>query len=367
MANSTIKTILACAATALLAACGSGNSWTVNGTIEGADNQPLILEASSNGFWYPLDTVMLKGSGNFKFTREASGYPDIYRLRLADRTLYFPIDSIETVTVKANADAFDTDYSLIGSPTAEILMQVDRKVLDYTSRLGQNAVNDSLFKRDLGTQLLDDPAGIVAYYIINKKIGGKSIFNPANKHDLRIIGAVANAYSEQRPNDPRTAYLTNLYTSNRSNGMAPGAISSDTIMAHAIGVFDINLYDEKGKLHSFADLCSQGKPVVLNFTAYGAEQSPAINLALNKAYERYHGQGLEIYQVSIDNDEYIWQQSARNLPWITVYNSVADGQDNLVNYNVISLPTTYIIGRDGEIKERVDDINNLSADLARFM
>lgn len=367
MTNNSIKTLLAAAASALLVACGSGNTWTVDGTIEGADNQPLILEASSNGFWYPLDTVILKGSGNFKFTREAAGYPDIYRLRLADRTLYFPIDSIETVTVNARADAFDTDYTLGGTPAAESLMQVDRRLLDVTSRLGSGAISDSLLKRDLGSQLLGDPSGIVAYYIINKKIGGQALFDPANKRDLRIIGAVANAFNEQRPTDPRTAYLTRLYTSSRNRFAPSSSAPADTIMANAVGVFDISLYDDKGQLHSLADLCSQGKPVVLNFTVYNSEDSPAVNLALNKAYEKYHSQGLEIFQVSIDADEYQWQQSARNLPWITVYNSAADGEQNLLRYNVVSLPTTFIIGHDGDIKERVTDMNSLNAALAKYL
>ena len=368
MISNTIKLLLTAAAAAMLASCTQSNTWTVDGTIDGADNQALVLEASHNGHWYPLDTVVLKGAGNFKFTREAAGYPDIYCLRLADRTLYFPIDSIETVTVNASASAFDTDYTLAGSQAAESLMAVDRKLIDVANRLGAAAVTDSLLKRDLGTQLLSDPSGIVAYYIINKKIAGRSIFDPNNKLDLRIIGAVANAFSEKRPLDPRTAYLANLYTSNRSR-LAPPVSSAavDTIQANAIGVLDISLYDEKGKLHSLADVCSKGNPVVLNFTVYGAEGSPAVNLALNKAYEKYHSQGLEIFQVWVDADEYLWKQSACNLPWITVYNSTADGTTNLLRYNVTSVPATFIIGRDGDIKERVDDISRLSSDLAPYI
>ena len=43
MTTNPIKLLLATAATALLVSCGHGDSWTVDGTIEGADNQPLIL------------------------------------------------------------------------------------------------------------------------------------------------------------------------------------------------------------------------------------------------------------------------------------------------------------------------------------
>lgn len=366
----TTKILMGAAAAALLAGCGHGDSWTVDGTIEGAgENRELILEASSNGRWYPLDTVVLGRSGNFSFTQKAAGYPDIYRLRLDGRSLYFPIDSVETVTVVAKADAFDTGYTITGSADAERLMAVDRKLLEAASRLGADgAVNDSLLKRELAGDLLADPAGIVAYYIINKQLGGVNLFNPADKRDLRVIGAVANAFSERRPDDPRTAYLANLYTGSyaRLVPRTPSA-SPDTITAETLGVLDISLYDDNGRLQSLSELAAGGHPVILNFTVYGAEASPAINVALNKVYEKYHPQGLEIYQVAVDDDEYQWRQSARNLPWITVYNSTHDGPGYLMRYNVTSLPATFIIGRDGEIKKRVDDLSTLATDITPYI
>lgn len=366
MNRKSFKIFIAATAAVVLAACGERNSWTVDGRIEGADNKTLILEASSNGRWYPLDTVTLTGGGNFKFTHEAAGYPDIYRLRLNDRSLYFPIDSIETVTVVARADAFDTDYTLSGSTHAVQLMTVEQKLQDAASHLGAATATDSILKRELAGELLNDPSGIVAYYIINKKIGGRSLFDPANKGDLRIIGAVANAFHERRPGDPRTAYLTQLFTSNHANNRpAVSSAATDTIMAAAIGVLDIQLYDDKGTLHSLAEECSKGHPVILNFTSYTAEASPAVNLALNKVYEQYASRGLQIFQVAFDADEYAWKQSARNLPWITVYNSAHDGTEALMKYNVGSLPATFVIGADGEIKSRVDNLAELNAAVAR--
>lgn len=349
------------AAVLVLAACSDSNSWRVEGTVEGAEaDTPLILEASASGRWYPLDTVSLKSSGRFSFVREAAGYPDIYRLRIADRSIYFPIDSIETVTVTARADAFDSDYTLAGSQSAESLMAVDRMMIDAAARLGiESAASDSAFKRTLANTLLADPSGIVAYYIINKRIGGQPLFNPSNKLDLRIIGAVANAYSEKRPADPRTAYLTRLYKENYATTSAPVTYaSSDTITAAEVGLLDISLYDENGSLRSLADVASKGKPVILNFTVYSAETSPAVNIALNKIYERYRDRGLEIFQVGFDDDEYTWRQSARNLPWITVFNSPADGARLLMRYNVGALPATFLIDADGSISRRVTDLDS---------
>lgn len=351
---------------ALVQSCTkSSNEWSIDGRIDGADGQVMLLEASDNGRWYPIDSVELGKSGSFSFSHPASGYPDIYRLRLGAKTLYFPIDSIETVTVVTNANAFDTEYTLAGTPAAEMLMQVDRRVMDVVARRGAGAVStDSMLKRELGGMLLGDPSGIVSYYIINKKIGGNSIFNPSNKSDLRVIGAVANAYNQYRPNDPRTTYLRNLYLSNRP--VQPGA-PKDTIVANEVPIFEINLMDDKGETHSLEKLAKSGKVIVLNFTAYTAEGSPVFNVELNKVYEQYRDRGMAIYQVSVDDDEFQWRQAARNLPWVTVLNTKTDGQRNLLNYNVSEIPTTFIINRNGELVERVDDITTLSSVVAKYI
>ena len=211
--------------------------------------------------------------------------------------------------------------------------------------------------------LLADPAGIVTYYIISKKVDGKPLFNPAVKEDLRLIGAVANAFSEKRPSDPRTGYLKRLYLDNRPSS----STSSNQLVASEVKAFEINLFDNAGKAHSLLELTESGKVVLLNFTAYTAEDSPAFNVALNKVYEKYHQQGLEIYQVSVDNDEYTWKQTAKNLPWITVLNNIADGGEVLNKYNVVSIPTIFLFNRNGELVSRVTDINTLDSEIARLL
>lgn len=354
------KYIAAAACAALLAACHGGNEWTVSGKIEGAGEQVMVLEASSNGRWYALDSVKLPASGSFSISHEAMGYPDIYRLRLADKSLYFPIDSIESVNVVAKADAFDRDYTLSGSPSAERMMNVDRKVMEAASALGVTKLQaDTSLKRELGRMVLGDPAGIVSYYILNKKVGGVPLYDPTDNFDIRIIGAVANAYSQLRPGDPRTEWLKTLFLSNRPITSA----STDTITANEVNLIDITLYDNAGTEHTLSKVAAANRVVLLNFTVYGAQESPAYNAELKRIYDRYHPQGLEIYQVGVDDNEYQWRRAARNLPWITVYNSPSL-LDNLLRYNVNVLPATFIIV-DGEIAERVEQPSATAAAVAK--
>ncbi|MCM1163887.1 MAG: AhpC/TSA family protein [Muribaculaceae bacterium] len=355
-----MKQIFTAAAAALCALCISCSSdsdkWGVKGTISGlSETDAIILEGNNQGYWYFIDSIKADKDGRFAYSHAPLGYPDIYRLRVADKSIYFPIDSIETVTVNASMPDITTSYTLSGTPQAENLARVDSMIAASAAQLGsQSVATDMTLKRQLGQMLLADPAGIVTYYIISKSIDGRPLFNPADRMDNRYIGAVANAFNERRPNDPRTNYLKNLFISNRKSS----STSEKTLQANLVGAFNIELYDNKGVKHSLLDLSKQGKVALLSFTAYGAEWSPAFNVELNKLYQKYKDSGFEIYQVSLDDNEYAWKEAAKNLPWITVLNDISN-RKALNDYNVTVLPTTFVINRNGEIVERVLSVEDL--------
>lgn len=363
MKNFTSKFLGTIAVTLSITACSS-NEWTVKGDIEDGEGHLLTLEASSNGGWYMLDSLTLK-SDKFDFSQPASGYPDIYRLAIDGKYIYFPIDSIETVSLKTSLDKFGSEYTLEGNDATAMIMEVEKRVAQVVNTKGEYAVaiDDSL-KRDLAKMIIANPSGIVAYYIINKKIGKTPIFNASVKSDLRIIGAVANAYTENRPNDPRTEYLKNLYLANKA--MYTNYAKNDTVVVEQTHIFDINLNNPNGKKVSLANEATKGKVILLNFTSMTADESPAFNIELAKIYNEYKDRGFEIYQVSVDEDEYAWQKAAKNLPWISVYAGV-DNPKCLIEYNVNFIPALYVINRNGEISERITDITKIKSTISKYL
>lgn len=348
----------------VLASC-SETEWHVKGSVEGGEGRALLLEASHNGNWYVMDSVFLDSGGAFDFAQPPVGFPDIYRLRLGDSSIYFPIDSLETVEVKTTAAGFASDYELTGSLSAETLCDIDRKISSVVRSGGADAaVSDSLLKRELSGMLLGDASGIVAYYIINKRVGGKPLFNPADKGDLRIIGAVANAFVQNRPHDPRTRYLSSLYLSSRK-AVSPHV--ADTLLVAEAPLVDFMLKDENGSPRSLSEIASHGNVVVLNFTIYEADQSPEYNRLLAAIYDTYHGEGVDIVQVAIDDDQFEWVKSAKNLPWITLYAPEHERARILMGYNVGNLPMAFVIDRKGDLVERVTDISLLRGAIARHL
>ena len=221
------------------------------------------------------------------------------------------------------------------------------------------------WKDQLARQIAADPGSIVAYYTINKYIDGKPLFDPMNDNDLRFIGAVANAFDSFRADDPRTEYLKSVFLDGQRRRRAMSA-PSDTLYADVASLIDIKLQDYTGKDYSLSTVAADNRVVVLNFTAYAAEFSPQLNKLLNDIYQNYHNRGLAIYQVSLDTDNVLWREAAKNLPWITVYDPMSINSQHVGAYNVMGIPTSFII-RGGDIVERVEDATLLKAAVARYM
>lgn len=358
------KILLMMAAVVMLTAC-NGNKFSVEGTIEGAnDSTTLILEQSSNGEWFIIDSIAVGKDGKYSVSAPAPEVPSIYQLRLGGQGICFPIDSLDHLTINAKLPNFATDYTVSGSDHAVQIMKLDKEALQFANGKG---TDDELkaWKDKLSRQIVADPSGIVAYYSINKYINGKPLFDPLDDNDLRIIGAVANAFNSFRPDDPRTDYLVNVLLDGQRRRRSMSA-PTDTLYADVASIIDIKLQDYHGKDYSLSKVAAENRVVLLDFTAYTAEFSPQINKLLNDIYQSYHNRGLEIYQVSLDQDNVAWRQSAENLPWITVFDPMSVNSKNVGTYNVTSIPTTFII-KGGDIVERIEDATNLKAAVAKYM
>ena len=347
--------IMAGAAVALAACSHSGSGWKVQGTIENApEGAKLAVEAFNGARWYSLDSVEVASDGSFSYAAvEPAHVADVYRLSLGGKSIYFPVDSVDEVTIAANASSFGSEYTLSGSPLAEQMYDVDRILSQPV---------DSLAKAALNRIILDDSVGVVAYYVINKNVNGRPLYDPAVRSDLGMIGAIANKFAQRRPDDPRTKYLAQRFLQARkANGMSAPAQYKVT----EVNLLDISLFDKRGKQQSLQAIAEASPVVILSFSAYGLEGSPAYNVELNRLYEQYRGRGLAIYQVGFDESESEWLQAAENLPWVTVYNTPATGDKYLAAYNVGALPMTFIIDH-GAIADRVADPTQLAKTLAKY-
>ena len=339
--------------------------WSLSGKVKDAAEQKLALESYNNGKWYVVDSIAIDKDDAFEYIAETpASYPDVMRITLGEHSIYFPIDSLDKLVIETSAKEFGSRHSISGSIHASTLQQLD-SILNASMATSSvdSIIADKELKKQLFTTAYKDPSVVSLYYLINKSIDGKQLFNLNNSADRRIYGAVAQRFITEHPDDPRTAYLKSNYEKALAN--ASGVITEITIPETSL--IDIERYDAKGVKQTLSEIASKGKVVLLSFTSYNLESSPAYNVILNNIWDKYHAAELEIYQIAFDADETMWRMRAENLPWTTVWNATTDGTDILLSYNVQALPMTYIINRKGELATRIVDPNTLETELKKFL
>jgi len=362
--------LLVCAlAPAVFSSCsGDDTAWRLSGKIDGLDaGTTLTIEAlGATGHWYVVDSVRTSADGEFSYTAAAPApYPEIMRFTLAGAgSIYFPVDSVEHITIDAAAGDFAVNHRIGGSESALRINEVD-SIIRVAST--DDEVERMNLKRQLADFITADSTAIISYYIINKSVDDKPVFNPADPFDNRIYGAAAQVFANYRPDDARGKMLQRIYFEGRRALGKNGDPQVQTIELSEQGLIDIVRYDNRGERHSLAEVAAKGKPLVLSFTSYDLDSSPAYNLILSELYAKYRDRGLEIYQVAFNADELQWKQVAKNLPWITVWNSPTDGSQVVTSYNINMLPLTYIIDSHGDIVERIENPDELASAIGRHI
>ena len=175
------------------------------------------------------------------------------------------------------------------------------------------------------------------------------------------------------PEAMRTSHLHNVALkgmaktspSRNNNQVSEEAIQQFESMIVETGLIEINLPDCKGQMQKLSD--QKGKVVLLDFTAFKSDYSPNYNLMLRELYNKYADQGFNIYQVSVDNDESFWLNTAINLPWTCVRDESSIYSTYLKSYNVQQLPSVFLIDRDGNIVDRPENTNELDGKIAKLL
>ena len=131
------------------------------------------------------------------------------------------------------------------------------------------------------------------------------------------------------------------------------------------GIIDIKLVDNKGNQRSLTEL--KGKVVLLDFHLFALEDSPKRILMLRELYNKYHAQGLEIYQVSLDPDEHFWKQQTAALPWISVRDDNGTASQYVTLYNVQAVPEFFLIDKSNTLVNRSAQIKDVDAAIAALL
>ena len=368
-----------------IASCNN-NKFTVEGQIAGAKDSVLYFENVGLEGINVLDSVKLTDNGDFSFSQDATTAPEFYRLRIADQIINVSIDSTETVQVKGQYPGMASNYTISGSENCEKIRELALKQIDLQAKaialqsnteLGIAKANDSIqsminaYKEEVKRNYIyKEPYKAYAYFALFQAIGNYLIFNPrANKEDIKAFAAVATSWDTYYPHAERGQNLHNIAIEGMKNQRIVEAQNADIqIEASKVqeaGVLDIALLDNKGNMRHLTDLT--GQVVLLDFHVFALKDSPARIIQLRELYNKYHAQGLEIYQVSLDSDEHFWKQQTAALPWISVRDEDGAGSQRLTLYNIQAVPDFFVIDRGNNLVKRAAQIADLEAEIKKLL
>ena len=361
-----------------LEACENGPKFKVQGEVSGATDKTLYFEASGLEGIVVLDSIELGSDGSFDFTQACPESPDFYRLRLDDKVINFSVDSTETVSVKAIADKFDTEYVIGGSASnqkikelvllhGELQSRVDKLAQnrDIPAGIAQQTLSSLInqYKDKVKKEyIFTAPNTTYAYFALFQTLNGYMIFDPmANKDDIKCFAAVATSLNNAYPHADRSRNLYNMVIKGMKNTRTPreDVVELPADKIKEVDLIDIELKDLKGNVRRLSDL--KNNVVLLDFTVYNHVQAATHNLALRELYNKYHEKGLEIYQISLDADEHFWKTSADNLPWVCVRDANGVYSQYVTLYSVKNIPAAFLIARDNVLKARVETVPDLEA------
>jgi len=370
----------------VFASCKQSDKFTVEGTVTSAGGDTLYLEHRDLAGLELIDSVVLKDNGVFKFKHQAPQNPEFFQLRLGKQVVAFAVDSTETLKVTADATDLYKTFVVEDSYTNSQLRLVDaltQKAATDINNLEESHTAGTLddvafinnldslltiYKGEISNLILANPSSAAAYYAVFQKINNYLIYDPYDKRDYAMFGAVATSWNRYFPDTKRTKHLYD-FTVNALNARRQqerqDALFESIPVETGSGLPDITLPEVGGTRVALSSL--EGKVVILDFVVYNADFSPAHNIQLNNIYNRYKSQGVEVYQISFDSDQHFWKISASNLPWITVHDVASVNSSLLPRYNVRELPTTFIINREGDVVSRLENLTQLPEELNKVL
>lgn len=352
-----------------LASCNKQNGFEINGKITNSDGKYLYLDELKVSSSIPVDSVMLEKDGSFKFNGKID-YPNFYLLRLNEKNFVtLLVDTTEKISVFGDASNFSRDYIVEGSPGSLLVQELNNKLartkhkLDsIRSRIDAFRIHEdySIQKIKWDQELIDIKQEQVRYstefvqkhpFSLTSVLALYQKFDDTNYvvQDLQSLKVAATALNTMFPKSDHVKALyantQRLMTQEKNDKI------KQFIAENGANSPDISLPNTNGREVALSSISA--KVVLIQFWSALDRDSRYQNQALVELYNKYKSKGLEIYQVSIDENREAWMTAIKQdgLSWINVGDMKGSNQA-LNAFNVQVIPSNYILDRERQVVAR---------------
>ena len=347
--------------------CSKNNGAQVSAQIEGAGNAEVVLYQLAVNQVKTVDTIKTGADGKFSYTvAMPEAAPDFYYLTYKGNKLAsLVLKAGDKVNVKV--DTLGANLTIEGSEESLLLGQYEKGLAAVSAEMVQmseqmNAAMEKIdrktaneiklqmgkryvdYRKDLIKKIMENPYSFANINALYQQIGQQlPVFSTENDYLLveRVHDSLATLY-------PSSVYLQSLQEQVNSAKNAL-ALAEKIYEAEMTSFPNISLPDINAKNVELSSL--EGKPFILMFWTITEPSQKMFNNDLKELYKKYSSSGLEIYQVSLDEDKTAWAAAVKDqqLPWISVCDGKGAASPAVVAYNLITVPTLFVFNAKGDI------------------
>jgi peroxiredoxin len=347
--------------------CSKNNGAQVNAQIEGAGNAEVVLYQLAVNQVKTVDTIKTGADGKFSYTvAMPEAAPDFYYLTYKGNKLAsLVLKAGDKVSVKV--DTLGAGLAIEGSEESLLLGQYEKGLATVSAQMAQmseqmNAAIEKKdlaaaeelkikmgksyvnYRRDLIKTIMENPYSFANINALYQQVGQQlPVFSSENDYLLveRVHDSLATLY-------PSSVYLQSLkeQISGAKNAIA---LAEKIYEAETKSFPNLSLPDINAKNVELSSL--EGKPFILMFWTISEPSQKMFNNDLKELYRKYRSSGLEIYQVSLDEDKTAWASAVKDqqLPWISVCDGKGPASPAVVAYNLLTVPTMFVFNAKGDL------------------
>ncbi len=369
----------------VLSSCGgvgSGKATRISGRFVGSNVDSIYLERVSDTFSAPerigAQAIADDGSFSFDFRVEEGVSPRFYKLSFSGSTrpVTLVVAAGDDIQLESAGDIF-LNYIVSGSEESALICEFNHAYFascDRLARIAENITEGSRTMSELELQAYRtaqeaiqtqvrfvgaNQGSLAAFYAVRHNVAESYIPQLAG-YGVSLIHyrAVLAGLMQRYPDSPYIAVVEREIADME-------AITDLADNIKTISYPDVELEDIYKTKHRLSEL--DGKVVLLYFWSAGIAQCNNLNAELKALYEEYKDRGFEIYHISADGDKSLWIEAVRQQrhPWISVFGG--DAPEVFTLYNVVQLPTSFLIDREGNIEPCNYGIEELEKRLKRML
>lgn len=354
------NTLFTIICTALMLCSCSNKDVRISGKFLGLNAHSVYLEQMTPQGQTIIDSVTLAADGSYRFVvKNVPQTPSIYNIIYNNERIPLLLSAGESLTVGSLGSVL-ANYTVSGSKESELLREFNKeyvagmqelsaKIAEY-SEAGQSAkpeiarmytVKQRDIKRKQISFIIKNKSTIAAVYALYQRLPDEQ-YLVNSESDLIYFRTVADAVCKSYPTSPFVITLRNDVARMEAQTSLLSSIEERDYP-------DIEATDMFGNNVKLSTL--DGNVILVDFWSAELGNSNALNADLKSIYEEYEQSGFRVYQVSFDTSKATWIKAVQEqkLPWVSVCDFKGQASPIMGIYNVRSLPSNYLIDRQGRI------------------